>query len=250
MSEQLSSFEGIELTFNDESVVTNVITTDSNPASIGLSAPVGSLALSTTGRGYYKHNTLDTDWATVFTQLPNEFSSLIQQKTGLSTSDKLIIEDSASSFTKKGVTLQEIVNLVSVSGSLPYYEFFEDNDIAVTVCPTPFQVFSATTQTIPAGKYRIAWTYMWNTARALSHFNAKILIDGVEVFYHRQLDLDADKLLEFGITCSDNRLSVSSFKSLDFLTETTHTIEMQIFTDDTSYQVSSWNRFFEIQRVG
>jgi hypothetical protein len=247
MTEQLSSFDGIELTSNDELVVTNIVTTDSNPASVGLDAPVGSLALSTNGRGYYKHNTANTDWVTVITQLPNELASILPLKSSLSTSDRILLEDSGNSFSKGYSTIQSIVDLVSVSGSLPYYEDFQEPEVAVIVSTTPITVLSVTTQNIPVGKYRIAWSYLWNTAKALSHFNAKVLVDGVEVYAQRQLDVDADQSNEFNITCSDNLNPISFFKCFDFVTET---IEIQVFTDDTTYQASIWNKIVEIQRVG
>jgi hypothetical protein len=108
MTEQLSSFEGVELTTNDESVITHLITTDTNPASAGLSAPVGSLALSTNGKTYYKHNTADTDWVTAFTQLPNELASLVPQKITPTTADRILIEDSESTFQKRYISLQSL----------------------------------------------------------------------------------------------------------------------------------------------
>ena len=116
MTEQLSSFEGIELTASDESIITNVITTTGDPSSGGLVAPVGSLALSDSGRGYYKHNTANTDWVTIFTQLPGELASLLTAKGSASLGDRLIIEDSTDSFNKKFVTVQEIVALASGGG--------------------------------------------------------------------------------------------------------------------------------------
>lgn len=119
MSEQLSSFEGIELTADDEAVITNVLTIASNPAIAGLAAPIGSLALSTTtnGRAYYKHGANNIDWVTVFTQLPNEFGSLLGQKVTLSLNDRVIIEDSEDSLNKKYTTIQEIANLVNSADS-------------------------------------------------------------------------------------------------------------------------------------
>ena len=145
MAEQLSSFEGIELTSNDESIVTNFITTDSDPSTGGgLSAPVGSLALSTTGRGYFKHNTGNTDWVTVFTQLPGELASLTTLKTGISLADRVLLEDSDDSFNKKYTTVDELSNAISTSLSYGLDFSRRGNVNALTVLLTRDGILSST----------------------------------------------------------------------------------------------------------
>ena len=63
MSKQLVSFDGIELTSNDESVVTNLVTAGFDPSVGGKSAPIGSLLLENNGQIWQKIGALDTDWA-------------------------------------------------------------------------------------------------------------------------------------------------------------------------------------------
>jgi hypothetical protein len=219
MAQQYPSFQGIELTADDQSIVTNVLTIGSDPTVTGLAAPIGSLALTTNG------------------------------KTSLSTSDTILIEDSADSNNKKYATIQAIVDLVSTSASLPYYEYFQDLELDVVTSTAPITVLSATTQSLEIGKYRLAWAYEWNSARLLKSFISEVLIDGVIVSTHYEAMSEVHPDNEYEITCNDQQVPTSEFLVLDFQTQQTHTVELRIRTEDLSYQISIWNKIIELQRV-
>lgn len=68
MTESYTSFQGIELTSNDENTIVRVVATDQDPRLSGLGAPKGSMALSTTGDSFLKFGTGDTDWLKVNNQ--------------------------------------------------------------------------------------------------------------------------------------------------------------------------------------
>lgn len=250
MPEVYASFEGLEITASDESIVTNIVATDSNPASVGLVAPIGTLALSTNGRWYYKHNTANTDWVTGLTQLPNEFSTILPLKGSVAPGDKVLIEDSADSFRKKEANIQNIIDLVSTSNNLPFYECFENPDLSVITSVAPITVLSGTTQSLTAGKYRVAWTYGWSSAQLLKSFIAELLIDGVVQRTHYEAVSEIHPDNEFSITCNDQRIPNTGFLVVDFPTAGTHTLEIRVRTEDLTYQVSIWEKAIEIQRVG
>ena len=58
----LFSVPGLEITADDELVVTRIVATNIDPSSIGLDQPVGTLAISTDGNSYVKFGVGLTDW--------------------------------------------------------------------------------------------------------------------------------------------------------------------------------------------
>lgn len=62
MPKKLTSIPGLELTENDETVITRIVATDIDPSVVGLDQPVGTLAISTNGTSYLKFDSANTDW--------------------------------------------------------------------------------------------------------------------------------------------------------------------------------------------
>jgi hypothetical protein len=184
-----------------------------------------------------------------YTTDANEFTTL--NPTGSpALPDRILLEDTSNSNIKFSATLQDVANLISTSASLPYYQYFNDDNIAVVVnnTSTGSTVLTGTTSSLVDGTYKISWSYFWNSAKLLKDFIAEILVDGVVKRTHVQTNSEGGNSSEFGITCSDLRIPSSGFFCMN-LAAGIHTLEIRVRTEDLTYQVSIWDRTIDIQRV-
>lgn len=191
------------------------------------------------------------DWVP-YTTDPNEFCTI--SPGGAVTpalEDHFLIEDASNGDAKACSTLQQIKDVIETEGVVIPHDCLEDRGLVIAVCPTPVLAYTFTTISLPSGEYKIDWNYFWNVSRLRRDFIAEIYLDGVLKRTHRQavatVDTDPD---EFENTCNDQQIPAAGFLCETFITEATHLIEIKIFTESTSYQVSIWDKIVYIQKVG
>lgn len=104
------------------------------------------------------------------------------------------------------------------------YQTAESNGLSTTTVALPNYAtkLSYTTTDVPAGTYRIGFTYVWGLDAANDDFVGRVTLDGTPIFDHRQEPKDSSIEQEHCVT---------SWHHAD-LTAGTHTIAIQYAADD------------------
>ena len=97
-----------------------------------------------------------------------------------------------------------------------------------------------TTSTIPAGDYRISWSYNWRYKSTSRDFLGKVLVDGTQVTYHQQEPKDAG---------NDQSYIYSGFCRQTFGTSGTHDIDIYFNTSNSSHAAYIWNARLELFKI-
>lgn len=192
------------------------------------------------------------DWVP-YTIDPNEFCTISPGgNTTPALDDYLLIEDTSNSNAKACITFQQLKDLLESTGGVAApYDCKEDAGLKITNSESFVTVYTFTTKSLPAGDYRISWTYFWNTSKPGKDFLAEIYVDNVLERTH----IDSNRLtrstsiLDFGNTCNSKRLVASSFICRTFGTESTHLIEIKIRTTSTTYTSNIWDVTADILKV-
>jgi hypothetical protein len=92
-----------------------------------------------------------------------------------------------------------------------------------------------TTPTVPAGTYRVGYSYQWQHSATNSDFRAQVRIDGTNIHFHNEEPSDATSVG-----------AVSGFKN-SVLTNATHTIDIQFAAEGGTATIS--NARIEIYRI-
>lgn len=126
--------------------------------------------------------------------------------------------------------------------------FYAENDSISTMTSTTFQQkLRLTTPSIPAGTYRIGWSYQWNHDSTNNGFEGRVQIDdSTEIQYHQQEPQDSAGT--FGSTGTDQKHTSSGFKNV-VLSSGVHFVDVDFRTNAAGVESSIWNTRIEIWRV-
>ncbi|MEM7310984.1 MAG: hypothetical protein AAF682_30220 [Planctomycetota bacterium] len=105
---------------------------------------------------------------------------------------------------------------------------------------------SGTTASVPAGTYRVAFSYGWNYDDNATDFEARFLLDGVASNLHVQEPKDIAGT--FGSTGTDQRFYVNRVLYFD-LTAGTHDLDLEYRSTLAGAEASIWDAVIEIWRV-
>jgi len=175
-----------------------------------------------------------TDANAIHKNVANEISTITEKVTPAS-ADLIIIEDSAASGAKKKVQVGNLSGPVFGTQAADWYL-----GTSTTTNSTSWQTRQTqTTASLPAGRYRVGWSYNWRTNRASNSFEGQVLIDGAPISAHVQEPKD---------TASDQSHWATGFTYVN-LTAATHTIEIQYRSSSTAATSQIWTSRLEIWRI-
>lgn len=205
------SVPGLEVTANDEQVISNIVATSVNPIVDGLDFPIGTLALSSNGNTYYKWGAGNLNWNIHLTNINFyqffPFGSQYQYAESLTTS------------------------ITSVA--FPNYS----NKLTLNI------------PTAPIGTYRLGWSYSWNLDSSSDNFYSRIVLDGNTgnpIMLHAQEPSDS---LGSGINGTDQRLKASGFINLTFSSVTTHALTLDFSAESARNPAAMWDARLEFWRI-
>lgn len=127
------------------------------------------------------------------------------------------------------------------------YQYTDSDAVSTTTSTTFQQKLRLTTASIPAGTYRIGWSYQWNHDSTNNGYEGRVQIDdSTEIMFHQQEPQDSGGT--FGTTGTDQQYQLSGFKHIS-LTAGVHTIDIDYRTNNGANASSIWNARIEIWRV-
>ncbi len=126
------------------------------------------------------------------------------------------------------------------------FEFLKDDAVSTTLSTTYQDKVLLATAVVPAGTYKIEWSYQYNCDSTTQDYRGRLRVDGTDIMVHRQ-ELK-DSAGTFGGSGSNQQYQSSGFDYL-VLTNASHDILLQWRTQDTGVEASIWNARISIHRV-
>lgn len=147
---------------------------------------------------------------------------------------------------------------LAVSGSVFGMELFYTQSLGATTFQDSefLNKISGSTAIIPAGDYRLGWSYNWNGEQGSVDFESRILVDGVSIgntnatSIHRERNnnVGGDSYPVSSSSNSNQALLVSGFEYLTFASDSSHSIQLQV-GHNNSKKITIWNAKIEMWRV-
>jgi len=135
-------------------------------------------------------------------------------------------------------------DIEAVFGS--YYNYGESDTVTTTTSDVFLEKTSITTGSLPAGNYRIGWSYQWNHDNAGNDFEARVRLDGTtDIMLHKQEPKDSAGA--FSTTGTSQQYQNSGFKHISL--SGVHNIVLDFRTDSNGDESSMWNARIELWRV-
>jgi len=123
----------------------------------------------------------------------------------------------------------------------------KDNAVSTTTSDTFQEKLSLSTGAIPAGKYRLEVSYMWNHNTTQYDFEAQVEQDDTtQLFLHKEEPSDSQGVFES--TGSDQRFPVSKVMSLD-LADGSYQFDLDYRTGQSGQSSSIWDAVMTFWRV-
>jgi len=105
------------------------------------------------------------------------------------------------------------------------------------------------TTTLPAGTYRIGWSYNWNHNAVVNDFRARLVLDGATASpIMEHWEAPNDDTGDFSGTGTDQKLHKSGFVT-STLAAGVHTVSLDFTTDVSGKESAMWNTYLEFWRV-
>ncbi|MBU0579724.1 MAG: hypothetical protein KKA19_00990, partial [Candidatus Margulisbacteria bacterium] len=140
--------------------------------------------------------------------------------------------------------LSWVTNSALVYGS--NFQYAQNNSVSTTFSTSFVQKLRLTTHNLPAGTYKISWSYAWNHDSQSNDFLARIEIDDSNtIMYHQEEPQDDQG--SWGSTGSNQKFYNSGFAYLTL--SGVHTIDLDYRTDSSGDESSIWEARLEIVRV-
>lgn len=128
------------------------------------------------------------------------------------------------------------------------YQYAESEGVSTTNSTNFQQKLRLTTTSLPAGTYRIGWSYQWNHDSSANDFEARVQLDDSQNL-EEHVEEPQDSGGGFGSTGSNQQFTNSGFQHVSLSTGV-HTVDIDYRTSDSGGDESSiWNARLEIWRV-
>jgi len=138
-------------------------------------------------------------------------------------------------------TLQDVLTFLKTNSVPPFHKEVDDLTLSSTQSTLPVNKLILKTDSIPAGKYRIGWHYVWRYSSTGNNFIAQIEIDDSnQIMYHEQEPQDVG---------SDIRHNEGGFAYVTFKETGSHSIDFDYWTESgsrTSYVYSIRLEFWKV----
>lgn len=199
-----------------------------------------------------------------------EFNQLYAVEEGISIDDAtgIISGDPDPSLTSPGTNIPESTLYIRISTNQLYqktgpavtdwslvpvfgseYLYIEDETVSITTSTTFQEKLSLSTPaTLPAGTYRIGWSYRFNHNNNGNDFEGRVQLDNTTDIDFVKVE-PKDSAGNFGGSGSSQRYVVSGFKNV-VLTAGVHTIDIDYRTDSGGINSAIWEARIEFWRVG
>lgn len=151
-----------------------------------------------------------------------------------------------------------IENTDSSGGQIFGSEFYHTQSLgATTIEDDEFNnKISGSTPSVPAGTYRLGWSYNWNNNQKGKSFYSRILVDGTSIGNQNATTLQMERTkYDSGVSYPDGSSSSvrqaflsSGFEYLTFESSGSHSIQLQV-CHETGKKVTIWNAKVELWRV-
>lgn len=145
-------------------------------------------------------------------------------------------------------TKSQVDNLIASNSGPENYTYFVSKSV-LTVDDTDFTEKLNENVTIVSGKdgrYRIGWSYQWNYNSTSQDFRARVVVNNVVIWEHRQEPKDSSG--SFGSTGTNQRLTASGFDFVFLPVGTTH-IHIELATSSSGRSASMWNTVLELWKI-
>jgi len=127
------------------------------------------------------------------------------------------------------------------------YHSAESEILSTTNSSSWIQKLKLTTISIPAGTYRIGWSYQWNHDRTKNDFEGQVQIDDViTIMFHKQEPKDSSG--SGGSSGTDQAFQLAGFKNI-ILTSGIHNIDIDYRTSSAGDESSIWSARLELWRI-
>lgn len=138
-----------------------------------------------------------------------------------------------------------VSNIQNIFGS--YFASTESLGVTTTTQTTPLEKLSLNTGTIPAGTYRIGWSFQWNHNATTNDFLGRVQLNNIKDLAFYQIE-PKDAAGTFSTTGTNQQLGISGF-SIEVLTAGTHIIDIDFTTSLAGVESSMWNTRLEFWRI-
>lgn len=122
------------------------------------------------------------------------------------------------------------------------FKYAEDEELMATTSTSFVQALRITTDSVPAGDYRIGWQYSWSTTDKTRDFFGRVEIDDSTTI-HRMQNAPENVYAD-----NDQAQATSGFKRVT-LAAGTHTIDLDYHVQTSGASAQIWNCRLEIWRI-
>ena len=123
----------------------------------------------------------------------------------------------------------------------------ESTDVGTTTSGTFVEYLSLTTGTVPAGKYRIGWSYTWSFNSTFDDFEGQVeLDDTTQIVLHQQEPKDSGG---GGAGGTNQRHLAAGFSYVIFTSSGSHTFDLDFASGDATATAAIHRGALEFWRV-
>lgn len=236
---------------------------DFDPSFLGYEAPIGSLILRDndgTPELWQKKGINDIDWELMpnfqlVSDLQNEVNNIESASGNIFNSDGTyngaLVDATLSSVSSSTNLLNALsqIDTYVTSGSIfgTQYYYAESIGVSKTNSLSFMEKLKLTTGSIPAGNYRIGWSFEFNHSSRNSNFLGRVYLDDVTELASYVIR-PSDASGNFQNTGSRQKYLASGFKHIN-LSAGVHFIDIDFATDDNNINSSIWNTNIEFWRI-